>query len=415
MPSFKLLMLGLVPLAVAACVGDSPVTTNDAGGDDSGVTPDTGAPPADAGGTDGASDAAADAPLTCNNGLTACGGTCVDTSIDDKNCGKCAHDCGGVGLCTDGVCQPQVIRDKIAYGPVTMTVDDNGVYFYAQNDNAFQIQKCPLAGCTQTPAIVGTMINYYYSLMGQAGTLVFTSSNQSTKERPTFFYCDDKGCPSSGTVISSQSVDSDGLGSVDLLSFKGKDAYYLHQNAHALRHTVCEAGVCGSHEDILSTSTTSVKMLTSDGTNLFFIDGNGALDRCAASGACTPTVLAGNQNAKAIAIEGTNLFLLVSGASGYQDGQIKTCPTSGNCSPVVFLKNMAYPTSFTVTPVGPAWFAEDVGNLQTCPLQNCVAPINVVKNLASVGLQQLQSNGNFVYWVQNGSIANTQAIFRVAL
>ena len=88
----------IVILACAACTDLGGLT----GGVDAGPSapPDGGAPPAvvvDAG-------ADASAPLACDAG-SLCGGACVDTRTDAKNCGRCSHDCLG-GACAAGTCQP---------------------------------------------------------------------------------------------------------------------------------------------------------------------------------------------------------------------------------------------------------------------------------------------------------------------
>src|SRR5262249_49070153 len=46
--------------------------------------------------------------LSCSGGLTACGGVCVDTKADDRNCGACGNSCGPVdgfsSRCCGGTC-----------------------------------------------------------------------------------------------------------------------------------------------------------------------------------------------------------------------------------------------------------------------------------------------------------------------
>src|SRR3990172_7146202 len=70
------------------------------------------------GGGGDAGDATADAPPMC---------TGVDLTSDPKNCGACAHDCGG-GACKSSVCQPVklVALTTIGYG---IAVDDATVFW----------------------------------------------------------------------------------------------------------------------------------------------------------------------------------------------------------------------------------------------------------------------------------------------
>jgi hypothetical protein len=44
--------------------------------------------------------------MTCTGGKTACGTSCVDTTTDSANCGKCGVSCGG-GICCASVCVDQ--------------------------------------------------------------------------------------------------------------------------------------------------------------------------------------------------------------------------------------------------------------------------------------------------------------------
>ena len=42
--------------------------------------------------------------MSCQLGLTQCGGKCVDLNADNGNCGKCGTQCGAGHVCTAGVC-----------------------------------------------------------------------------------------------------------------------------------------------------------------------------------------------------------------------------------------------------------------------------------------------------------------------
>jgi hypothetical protein len=43
-------------------------------------------------------------PVTCDQGLTDCGGTCVNTATDPANCGSCGAACPTGNECSDGAC-----------------------------------------------------------------------------------------------------------------------------------------------------------------------------------------------------------------------------------------------------------------------------------------------------------------------
>lgn len=46
------------------------------------------------------------ARCVCPEGLTACSGSCTDTSRDEANCGRCGHACRRGQACCDGACVP---------------------------------------------------------------------------------------------------------------------------------------------------------------------------------------------------------------------------------------------------------------------------------------------------------------------
>ena len=91
---------------------DAGGATIDAGSADAGSDSGT----VDAGGDAGVADSGADsgalvdagtgdAGVQCDGGLTSCGGTCIDTSGDDANCGVCGIACLS-GPCDGGSCTP---------------------------------------------------------------------------------------------------------------------------------------------------------------------------------------------------------------------------------------------------------------------------------------------------------------------
>jgi hypothetical protein len=356
-----------------------------------------------------------DGPVTCSSPEIDCLGTCADTAKSQKNCGVCGHDCGG-GQCVDGVCQPFVIRDDLD-GPVHMAVNDTGVFFVQQPDPLFQILECPTTGCTQAPAVVGAAINYIYDLAAGPGTILFLSSNQTTKDRPTLFYCPDTGCPAS---ILTNSVDTDGLGTLYLLTYEGTHAYWMNQNAHALRHAECTAGSCSTMESTYVFPSGGARLVTTDSTSVFFVDGANALSRCPGTGTgCTPTSMATGIGSIAMSQTNALLYFLNAGASGYQNGNIESCNTldCDSGTPLTVISNLAYPQLFAQDGTSAFWYAADTGVLQSAALQNTGTPAALVKNVGSVSFEQLRTHGNFVYWVQSSptiDAANKKAIMAIA-
>lgn len=88
-----------------ACVGGVGCGSSSPGSDPSG---DAGQLPS----TDAAAQASdAATPTTCTSPKTPCGGACVDTQVDDSNCGGCGTKCGAGQSCKGGTCTAQAPVD----------------------------------------------------------------------------------------------------------------------------------------------------------------------------------------------------------------------------------------------------------------------------------------------------------------
>ena len=44
--------------------------------------------------------------LSCQSGLTKCGGLCVNTKTDEDHCGKCNNACPAGNVCLASACGP---------------------------------------------------------------------------------------------------------------------------------------------------------------------------------------------------------------------------------------------------------------------------------------------------------------------
>lgn len=388
-------VLAIAGFVASGCVGDSVISTpaNDA-----------------ATNADAATEAA---PPTCDKPTTVCGDKCVTTATDGKNCGTCGHDCGG-GMCTDGICQPMAIRQNLDPN-LTLAVNGEGVYFASSMDPQFRIQKCPLDGCTQAPATFGAMINTIDALEATTGTVIFLSSNQSTKQRPSLYYCTNAGCPVAATVISGQQIDTDGLGSLYDLVVYGDDLYWGHQNAKAWKHSACDSATCAG-PDIQQTNVPfpAAALHASDASGSYYIDGL-AIKRCPVAGACTPTETAIPISVNMLRPGGGKMLLLHTGVTPNLDGTISACATP-DClgGPLPVITKLAFPTTMVATATDVVWYADDLKKLQTCTIATCV-PRDLVGNLGTVGFTQLHAFGKFAYWVQQGAAAGSASVWRIAL
>ncbi|HSQ63739.1 MAG TPA: hypothetical protein VLM85_11020 [Polyangiaceae bacterium] len=83
--------------------GSAPRPDSGMGNDGSTTPKDSGTTQNDSGTTQKDSSTPIQDGSTCN--LTVCGSLCVDTTIDDSNCGSCGHACSGGSTCSNSTCQ----------------------------------------------------------------------------------------------------------------------------------------------------------------------------------------------------------------------------------------------------------------------------------------------------------------------
>jgi len=143
-------------------------------------------------------DAPADTSLVCPTGTADCDPDVpgCETSLlaSDTNCGACGHDCGGSGLCSQGVCQPMTIASNVS-SPVSLAVGGTSVFWMI----ASTIERCPVTGCTGTIGDEGEGVNvpkYPTAYMIDADTSnVYWVGYTNDFTSNSIFICPDSGCP----------------------------------------------------------------------------------------------------------------------------------------------------------------------------------------------------------------------------
>ncbi len=291
-------LMSCVVLGVMVGCGGADATLNgDGGGDDaangndSQTTSDSGPP----------GDAAADAPqISCDAGLTSCGGQCVDTSSDDKNCGGCGIACNT--QCTAGVCP--LIASGCDGGVATqvgdnacLTIDANNVYWGTGFNNTGSVWSVPLGGgCPKL--MIGNQsaphgmasdgTNLFYANQG-----TFNANNGSIQRIPV-------GGGSATPIATGQAFPLD-------IAVDGANVYWTNsadgsvwKSDKTTPSPIKLAGPGGLNH---------ARFLRVDATNVYFTDGvSGVVNRVPIAGGSvvamtTPVTLAGH-----LAIDSTNAY-----------------------------------------------------------------------------------------------------------
>jgi hypothetical protein len=411
-PFHSVLVLGS-SLLVVACVGDAPVTQPDSSTADSSVS--------DAPSTDVGSDVAIadsglpETPLVCDAGLTACGSSCVDLPTASTDCGVCGHDCGG-GVCSKGICQPVVVVDALT-DPV-FDIDATKIYY----NSADKVLSCPLAGCGNlSPTQIGAITAQIYghsnggAMLVGGGNVFFMADALTGTSGPYFHVCDIAGgCPSAPTILQAGSHQ----GFLNVYGINGGDTYvgwykYLEHfhctgpaTCNAVEHTL-GGGDAGNFPYSVPIAVGSSAIYMGAMTN------QSTLVSCPLSGAdCTPTTLGGiGPTLIDLAVSGNLVWILETGADGYTNGSIKTCPTTGPCTPTTFVTNQPFPLGFAVDATDVSWFTRDglpdPADIVTCPVTGCKGGPRLLAS-KQTGAYGFKSDGKFVYW------ATPTQILRVA-
>ncbi len=95
----------------------------------------------------------------CDGGNVLCSGTCVDTSSDPNNCGRCGHSCSSSlgGACLSGTCQPFRLSNT---GGTELFIDSSNVYpYYTNSFGTF------LTSVARADGTVGNSFTYFASFV----------------------------------------------------------------------------------------------------------------------------------------------------------------------------------------------------------------------------------------------------------
>ncbi|HEY2510765.1 MAG TPA: hypothetical protein VGI39_07915 [Polyangiaceae bacterium] len=323
---------------------------------DTGTTPpsDTGTtPPNDTGTTTGDS--------------SACGG--ADLQQDAKNCGRCAHDCGG-GTCSAGVCQAWTLVPGQP-GSAAITADDTSIYWSSVSSG--QILKANKDG-TQ-PAVLSTVESSIPDNMVMDSTTLYWGDDRGDV---AIRKCAKTGCDGGAAELTPESayyaaviaVDANNVyfgeteGAIGKVAKSGGAMTFIATNfGHARGLAADDASVFVSTDDGISSVPSSRAGVADDTTdagpltplnqaapiglglllaadqNLYWAEYNtGAIKFMPKTGAAVASVVsAGETFPLAVAVDDTNVYWTASGPDSSTDknyrlfvaGYVAMCPKSG--------------------------------------------------------------------------------------
>ncbi len=387
---------------VGACVGDDSANVPDASGSDGGGDAD--ATTADANG-DGAN---GDGGLSCDGGAL-CNGTCVDTSSDPVNCGRCAHDCGK-GQCSAGVCQAvlmagdpdggdtitSIATEQPADSPTvmaqhvfwSMTGLSGGVF--QDNVTGGNTVKLSTNGVTGLSTVVVNQGNVYWYVMNPGGPPqpLLKAQVGSAGSQAAF-------ATENGGVLQSMLYDP--------------GSHYLYGN-YQLNVTTLGAFKCGPDTGSPTCSTvitytgTTAGNVATDGTRMYFCDiDNGAIDWTTFTNS-SGTYIQGQATPNALRVDGNYVYWFNSGTKTVVRATING-PTP---------KQLAAPSNAVDALAADAvnvYFTEHAtGNLSYAPITGAGPTTPYVTNLGpSSTPMRLVRDTAFLYFSHN------TGIYRVAL
>jgi hypothetical protein len=317
----------------------------DAGGLDGYVGPDSAMP-------DGYVGLGQDSGLTCDAGAV-CGTSCVDLQTDEKNCGRCGHDCQG-GTCSNGSCQPVTVASNQT-GAWAIAVDSTNVYWttYAGPSGNGTVMKCPTSGCGASPTTLATNQTSQGQGIATDGTNVYWANfDTGTVEE-----CAVGGCSQNPTTLASGQQKPYGV------AVLGSVVYWTNLNSGTV--AACASTGCGGAPTTVASSSNSAFGLAVNATSVYWTAGASTVLTCTVAGCGTPTTMASSQAYPiGIAIDTTNVYL-VDWSNNTSSGTVMACPLGG-CSggaPTVLASSQDGPAVLAADSNGVYWGNQNGGSI----------------------------------------------------
>ena len=343
---------------------------------------------------------------TCTTATqTACGDSCLDTSISALHCGRCGHSCEA-GQCVGGACQPFPLATGFT-AVHAIDVAANGLVVSA--DNSLTLCTLP-GGCTATTLqTVGTG----FAQLGDAavaGADVYFQTGQG--DFSLISKCPVAGCPAGGpTVI--ENVVNDSIGRIvagpSNVAWSRTQSFYgpyirsctlpACSSVLALRPIPPDPSTNAGHE-----TTIPIVTMAAGPTKLLYAtsiynDGVTHLRECALGAACpTPTAIDTGASTVVALTQTGGLFY---GASG-----------NGSGGQVIWSASDAAPTTRTplvsdangisdiaVDASGIYWINATTGKVQVCKTLTGCAGGGALLATGQTGATRIRVDASFVYWM----------------
>jgi len=284
--------LPLVALACGKVLGIEEVGYG-AAASDSGVTqPDASSSDAPSG---------ADGPI-CGKDELACGGTCTAIQTSPIHCGRCGHDCGG-GTCTEGACDPIALGavDPLVEKPHGLVLGADVVYFttYAvasPGDKGGRVLSVPKKGGGLVSEIAkGEGLPSYLTILNDR--LFWTSWTLGELRSAEITAGGVNGVTTRGSTpgISLFGITTDGSG-VFVTMFTSNQVGRFEPSGDA-----------GASPTAITSGEEEPRMLTTDGTNLYWSNLH-AIRARAISGGAVRDVVKGLQKGWSVNLRGGYLY-----------------------------------------------------------------------------------------------------------
>lgn len=398
-----------------ACVGDDPTAPSSVPDAGSGTEADAGGGTSSSGSTSQDSGDTDATGTPCAGGIM-CDGTCVDPMTDKKNCGRCAHDCGG-GDCTAGVCKhvriagdatadagtqitslatdqtdddPKGVAQRVFWSVTSSTAAQSGVF----QDNVLGGNTTKLSTSTAAPRT---------NVVVDGATVYWFVQNLGGSPQPVL----------KGTVNSAASQTAVGNINgpfIQAITYDAANKNVL--GAYKVTSTTLGGFKCGPTDGTVVCGPLGATFtgepagnVARDDANMYYLDGDtGAIYRASLNGNSSGAYKTGEAGPSLLRIDGPHLFWANAGDKKIQRS---TKGTVGAITPLATTTNAA--SGLAADAVNVYWTDPVLGTVNFAPRTGTGPNTAYVTLGPSSSPMRLVRDTGFLFFTHNGGI------YRVAL